>query len=184
MTNTMKQVDMREEVKARGLITYGDSSMLERRLAEDDTRGVFRGVLTSMSEKHLRQLCISRSIPSVGKRQQLIDQIEKYNQYKRGHRVGEARKVSINDGLPTSDDWLGKPTGEKIPGTLGSGKYLGSYDRYIQGHVKESGTTENAFTLRYWRECQHPDSQPQLIVLLEVVGSQPPPATCSTSHMI
>ena len=39
------------------------------------------------------------------------------------------------------DDLLGKPTGEKLPGTLGSGKYLGSYDRYIQGLVKAKDTT-------------------------------------------
>lgn len=154
---------MRAEVKNRGLITYGDKAILEERLQIDDTYGVFRGDLMSMSENHLRQVCIARKIPCVGKHQRLVESIEKYNRYKRDHGTAGS-KPSINAGLPLPDELLGKPTGELIPGTRGSRAYLGSYDKYIQKVIAKNGTTENAATLRYWRKAQHLDESVRLIL--------------------
>lgn len=53
-------------------------------------------------------------ISFVGKWQRLVKSIETYNKYKRDHRAAEEREPSINAGLPTPDDRLGKPTGELI----------------------------------------------------------------------
>ena len=141
------QPQMREEAAHRGLIVYGTSADLEDRLRKDSKRGVFQGNLHSMSENDLREVCRSRSIPSKGNREKLVENIEKYNEYKRRHGDGWA----INIGLPTPDDRLGPPTGTAILGTRSSRLYLGSYDKYIQEYQLQNGTTENALTLQYWR---------------------------------
>lgn len=48
---------------------------------------------------------------------------KKKSNCKRDYRVGKESEVSINAGLPTPDDRLGKSTGKRIPGTLGSSTY-------------------------------------------------------------
>ena len=154
----MKLVELRAEVKARGLITNGDKAPLEERLALDDTYEVFRPNLTSMSEDHLRQLCIARRVPSVGKHATLVQNLERYNEYKRNNRTIEDREVCLNAGMPLPNERLGKPTGEPIKGTRGSSAFLNSYDKYLQKFMKKNGTTENAVTLQYWREAQHADN--------------------------
>ena len=93
MTDSMNQVEMRAEVEAQGLITYGDSAKLEQIRAEDNTRGVFWRELTSMSEQHLRQLCIFRSIPSTGNRQKLIEKSK--NKTSTSENIGSVRRGKL-----------------------------------------------------------------------------------------
>ena len=151
-----EHVEMRAELRRRGLVLHGRSKELKERLEKDDTRGIFEGNLASMSDTYLREGCRLLSIPSTRKRQELIEDIRKYNEYKRQRRDNPPPKWSLNTGLPTPDDRLGKPTGEKILGTQGSPLYLKSYSRYLQEYKKNHKTTENALTLRYWRTNPQP----------------------------
>ncbi|CAF9916458.1 MAG: hypothetical protein ALECFALPRED_010726 [Alectoria fallacina] len=145
----MNQVEMRAELKRRGLVNYGNSTDLKARLENDDARGVFKGNLANMSDQYLLEGCQILCIPSTGKRQKLIQKIKAYNRYKRAQRDDEEK--GLNAGLPTPDDRLGKPTEEKILGTPESRLYMKSYNEYLQDYELRHQTTEHALNLRYWR---------------------------------
>ena len=51
---------------------------------------------------------------------------------------------------------MGSQSQVPIQGTPGSGMIFQPYTNYIQAYRQEHSTTENAFTLRYWRICQNP----------------------------
>lgn len=87
-----QQVQMRAELARRDLITYGDSKDLKARLANDEARGIFEGNLATMSEQYLQDGCKLLCIPSTGGRQKLINNIRKYNAYKRQKITNERRR--------------------------------------------------------------------------------------------
>lgn len=149
----MNQVEMRAELKRRGLVNYGSSTDLKARIQNDDARGVFKGNLANMSEQYLREGCKILCIPSTGSRPKLIEKIRAYNRYKRAKRDDEER--GLNAGLPTPDDRLGKPTGETILGRPESRLYMHSYSEYLRHYELQHHTTENALNLCYWRTIRY-----------------------------
>ena len=158
----MNESNIRAELKARGLSTKGYMSTLRRRLDNYDTRGELKGDLATMSDHHLRTACRLLSIESKGKRNQLVERIKTYNSQKR-KRMGETEDPGdINSGLPTPDDRLAKPVKyENILGTPGSGFVSKSYCLYLAEFKKKHGTTENAWTLRFFRLFMNPDGRPE-----------------------
>lgn len=156
--DAMGQGELRSELTNRGLIVYGKVSELRERLRADDARGIFNDFLGNMGKIDLENAYKSLNIPSAGRHEELINKIEKYNLRKSGgQRVAEEAGESLNTGLPTPEDWLGPQTGESILGTPASGIYHRPYTRYLEHYERVNGTTENAFTLRYWRILQNPD---------------------------
>ncbi|CAF9942599.1 hypothetical protein IMSHALPRED_003904 [Imshaugia aleurites] len=93
----MGHFQMRVEHAHRGLVTYGDNQDLRTRLEHDETRGVFKGDFDTMSEEYLEDSCQLLSIPSRGDRQSLINDIKRYNMYKR-------QKIDAPRGLVTYGD--------------------------------------------------------------------------------
>lgn len=154
---TMNQVQMRAECAQRGLITGGTNNDLRARLEKDASRGLFKGDLTKMHKKYLREGCAQLSIPSIGTEEKIITAIQKYNSFKRQYGDDEETEGGFNAGLPTPADELGRPTGGQILGTLGSHVYSKSYSEYLQRYVHNHGTTEGAVTLRFWRSHRYPD---------------------------
>ncbi|CAD6581632.1 MAG: hypothetical protein ASARMPRED_000662 [Alectoria sarmentosa] len=149
----MNQVEMRAELKRRGLVNNGNNTEIKARIQNDDVRGVFKGNLANMNEQYLRESCKILCIPSTGSRQKLIEKIRAYNKYKRAKKDDEKR--GLNDGLPTPDDRLGKPTGETILGTPESPLYMHSYTEYLRQYELRNQTTENALNLHYWRTLRY-----------------------------
>lgn len=60
--------------------------------------------------------------------------------------------------MPTPEDPLGPQSEEEsILGTPASGLYHGPYTRYLKDYERDNrGTTENAWTLRYWHSLNYP----------------------------
>lgn len=151
----MGQVEMRQECARRGLVVYGASDDLKKRLVDDDTRGEFEGDLDSFDIDQLRQGCSFLGINSSGSREQVLTRLRDYNSRKiREQWALWDATGTFNDALPTPDDRLGPPNGEPVRGTLGSGLYLKSYHEYIRKFVGKHHTTEHALTLDYWRSMR------------------------------
>ena len=145
---------MRAELARRGLVSYGANHDLRTRLQSDETRGVFKGDLTEMSEEYLREGCRLLSIPRTGDRHSLVENIEKYNQYKRQKVANDEREWDLNAGLPTPDDRLSWPTGGAILGTRGSSIYSKPYTEYLDNYKLVNSTSRDALTFRYWQTLQ------------------------------
>ena len=160
----MNESNVRAELEARGLSTKGYMRTLRRRLDSYDTRGELKGDLATMSDHHLKTACRLLSIESKGKRDQLVERINFYNAQKR-KQIGQTEDPGeINSGLPTPDDRLGKPAKrEKILGTPGSGFVSKSYCLYLAEFKAKYGTTENAWTLRFFRVFMNPNFRPELL---------------------
>ena len=158
----MNEFEARAELEARGLSTKGYLGVLKRRLENYDTRGELKGDLAAMSKHHLRTACRILSIKSKGKRHQLVERVKEYNSQKR-KRMGQTEDPGdINSGLPTPDDRLGDPAEcGKIIGTPGSGFYSRSYCLYLDQFRKKYRTTEDAWTLRFFRLFMNPNIQPE-----------------------
>ncbi|CAF9923821.1 hypothetical protein IMSHALPRED_006026 [Imshaugia aleurites] len=157
---TMGQVDMRSDLERRGLVVYGNNQDLRTRLERDETRGVFKGDFDTMSCVYLRESCQLLSIPSTGDRQSLIDNLKKYNVYKRQKMDDMEDEGEINAGLPQPEDRLGAPTAVRILGTRGSEIHCRPYAEYLAGYQRAKGTTQDAWTFRYWRTLRYPDASP------------------------
>ena len=161
----MNESDVRAELDARGLTTYGYLNALRARLDNYDTRGELKGNLAAMSDHHLQNACNILSIDSNGERCQLVERIKVYNAQKRKRMGKKEDPGEINAGLPTPDDRLGEPMGErtrkKILGTRGSGICSKSYSLYLDEFEDKYKTTENAWTLRFFRSFMNPDIPPE-----------------------
>ena len=159
--NGMSQIPLRNELTRRGLVVRGTVNELRQRLVRDDALGVFDGYLGSMSETDMEDACRRCSIPIDGRRQdrrqRLFEKLKRYNERKGGvQATSEVSGGWLNSGLPTPEDRLRAKGGEPILGTPGSGIVFQPYTNYIQAYRQEHGTTEDAFTFRYWRICQNP----------------------------
>ena len=161
---TMNKLNVQAELQVRGLSTKGYMSTLRRRLDNYDTRGEVKGDLATMSDHHLRKMCRLLSIESKGKRNQLVERIKFYNAQKRKWTGQTEDPGEINSGLPTPDDRLGKPAKhEKVLGTPGSGFVSNSYCLYLAEFEAKHGTTEDAWTLRFFRLFMNPHVKPELL---------------------
>ena len=150
----MSQVEMRAELARRGLVNYGANHALRTRLQSDEARGVFKGNLVDMSDEYLREGCQILSIPRTGDRQSLINNIRRYNAYKRQKIAQEEAEGSLNAGLPTPDDRLGEPTEDVILGTRDSSTYSKPYSEYLDSYKLVNSTTKDALTFQYWETLQ------------------------------
>ena len=158
----MNILNVRAELEVRGLSTKGYLSTLRRRLDNYDTRGELVGDLAAMSLPRLRTACRLFSIESKGERDQLVKRIKFYNAQKR-ERMGQKEDPGeYNSGLPTPEDRLAKPAKcENILGTPGSGFVSSSYCLYLAEFEAKHGTTEDAWTLRFFRIFMNPHVRPE-----------------------
>ena len=80
---------LRAELRRRGLMVNGLMQALRDRLARDDTRGQFRGDLTTAHTDYLKDGCDLLSINRQGSREKVLERIAFYNERKR-QRAGNA----------------------------------------------------------------------------------------------
>ena len=157
---TMGQLQMRIELARRGLVTHGNNQELRTRLENDETRGVFKENFRTMSDEYLRDGCRLLAIPSRGDRQSLINNIRRYNVYKRQKIANMEDEGDMNAGLPQPEDRLGAPTRIAILGTQGSDIHCKPYAEYLTKYQHANGTTQDALTFRYWRTLRYPNASP------------------------
>ena len=95
----MSQIQARDQLRRRGLIARGDLNELRLRLLEDDAFGGIEGNLANSSDQQLRETCKRRGIPSRGKREELIETIDSYNQRKRSDQSENEDEGPLNIGM-------------------------------------------------------------------------------------
>ena len=156
--NSMNRGQLRNALSIRGLIVYGDTNELRTRLAVDDAFGAIDCFFGTVSDSDMEDMCRTRCISIRGRRPELLRQemFEKLQHFNHRKGGGQTKGGWLNSGLPTREDRLGSQPQVPILGLPGSSIVFQPYANYIQAYRQEHGTTENAFTFRYWRICQNP----------------------------